>query len=143
MPLGLLDQLKRILAFADIVADKIVADKIVCEEVDLLEEVIPKMYEVMHKVAEVSCDYVKHVRWSAKAIRVWRVLMAAARTVGGSAYQETIEEMDRELRSVIKDFDRALNVEALRRTKETGEHSFSQYLDESFSTVPRRAAPFA
>ena len=64
IPLGLLDRLKRILAFADIVADKIVADKIVCEEVDLLEDVIPRMYEVMHKVAKVSCDYVKHGRSS-------------------------------------------------------------------------------
>ena len=58
--MGLLDRLKRILAFADIAADKIVADKIVCEEADLLEEVIPRMYEVMHKVAKVLCDYVKH-----------------------------------------------------------------------------------
>ena len=58
--LGLLDRLERILVFADIVADKIVADKLVCEETDLLEEVIPRMYEVMHKVAKVSCDSVKH-----------------------------------------------------------------------------------
>ena len=54
--LGLMDSLKRILAFAD----KIVADKIVCEEADLLEEIIPRMYEVMRKVAKVSCNYVKH-----------------------------------------------------------------------------------
>jgi len=67
IPLGLLDQLKRILPFADIVADKIVtdkivADKIVCEEMDL-EDIIPRMYEVMHKVANVSCDYVKYVEY--------------------------------------------------------------------------------
>jgi len=48
------------------------------------------------------------------------VLIIAARTVGGSVYQEAIEEMDRELTRAIEDFDRAVNVEALRRTKETG-----------------------
>jgi len=53
----------------------------------------------------------------------WLVLIIAARTVGGSAYQETIEEMDIELTRVIEDVDRAVNVEALRRTKETGKHS--------------------
>jgi len=60
IPSGLLDRLKRILPFANIVADKIVEDKIVCEETDLLEEIIPRMYEVMHRVARVSYDYVKH-----------------------------------------------------------------------------------
>ena len=53
IPSGLLDRLKRILPFADIVAEKIV-----CEETDLLEKIIPRMFEVMHKVATVSCDYV-------------------------------------------------------------------------------------
>ena len=53
-----------ILPFADVVADKIVADKLVCEETDLLEEIIPRMYEVVHKVAKLSCDYVKHGRLS-------------------------------------------------------------------------------
>ena len=62
---GLLDRLERILSFAD----KTVADKIVCEEVDLLEEVIPRMYEVMHRVAEVSCDYIKHGRSSPRSFR--------------------------------------------------------------------------
>jgi hypothetical protein len=41
--------------------------------------------------------------------------------VGGLAYLERIEELDRDLTNVIEDFDRAVNVEALRRTKETGE----------------------
>jgi len=62
IPSGLLDRLKRILPFANIVADKIVEDKIVCEETDLLEEIIPRMYEVMHRVARVSYDYVRHGR---------------------------------------------------------------------------------
>ena len=58
IPSGLLDRLKRILPFANIVADEIV-----CEETDLLEDIIPRMYEVMHKVAKVSCDNVKHGGW--------------------------------------------------------------------------------
>jgi hypothetical protein len=52
--------------------------------------------------------------------------MTAARTVGGPAYLEMIEEMDRELTKVIEDFDRAVNVEALHRTKETGKYLLSQ-----------------
>jgi len=59
IPSGLLDRLKRILPFANIVADKIV-----CEETDLLEEIIPRMYEVMHRVAKVSYDYVTYGRSS-------------------------------------------------------------------------------
>ncbi len=50
----------------------------------------------------------------------------SARTVGGSARPEVIEEMDRELTKVIEDFDRAVNVEALRLAKETGKHALSQ-----------------
>jgi len=52
--------------------------------------------------------------------------MIAARTVGGQVHPEAIEEMDRELTRVIEDFDRAVNVEALRLAKETGRHSSSQ-----------------
>ena len=59
IPSGLLDRLKRILPFADTVADRIV-----CEETDLLEEIIPRMHEVMYRVAKVSCDYVTHGRSS-------------------------------------------------------------------------------
>ena len=58
MPSGLLDRLKHILPFADVVAEEIV-----CEETDLFEEIIPRMFEVMQMVAKVSCDYVKHGRW--------------------------------------------------------------------------------
>jgi hypothetical protein len=58
MPLGLLDRLNRILTFADTVKEEIV-----CEETDL-SEVIPRMFEVIRKAAEVSCDYVKRGRWS-------------------------------------------------------------------------------
>ena len=46
-------------------------------------------------------------------------IMIAARTIGGPSYQEMIEEMDIELTKVIDDFDRAVNVEALRLANET------------------------
>ena len=47
--------------------------------------------------------------------------------MGGLAYPEKIEKMDRELTKVIEDFDRAVNVETLRRTKETGKWLLSRY----------------
>ena len=56
-PLGLLGRLKRILPFADIIAKEIIG-----EETDLLEKIIPRMFEVMYGVAKVSCDYVRHGR---------------------------------------------------------------------------------
>ena len=43
--------------FADIVAEEIV-----CKETDLLEKVVPRMFEVMYRVAKMSCDYVKRGR---------------------------------------------------------------------------------
>jgi len=46
--------------------------------------------------------------------------MITARAVGGSVYSEKIEEMDRELSRVIEDFDRAMDVEALRLAKKNG-----------------------
>ena len=49
----------------------------------------------------------------------------SARTIGGSVWPEVIEEMDRELTKVIEDFDRAVNVEALRLAKETGKYALS------------------
>ena len=54
IPSALLDRLQRILVFADKVADEIV-----CKETELLEKIIPRMFEVMQTVARVSCDYVK------------------------------------------------------------------------------------
>jgi hypothetical protein len=54
-----------------------------------------------------------------------------------------IKEVDSELTTVVEDFDRAMNVEALRRTKGIGEHSSSPSFDGPFSTVLCRAAPFA
>ena len=52
---------------------------------------------------------------------VWTVqlLMIVERTLSGLVRPEKIEEMDEELTKVIEDFDRAVNVEALRVAKET------------------------
>ena len=55
--------------------------------------------------------------------------MIAARTIGGPAYPEQFEEIDKELTKVIEDFDRALYVEALRLANETSTFSFSQSVD--------------
>jgi len=61
--------------------------------------------------------------------------MITARAVGGSVYSEKIDEMDRELSKVIEDFDRAVDVEALRLAKKNGKqllpllgHNRSQWL---------------
>ena len=58
MPSGLCDRLRRILPLA-----KQVADEIVSEETRILKDLIPRMFEVMHRVAQLSCDYVKRGRW--------------------------------------------------------------------------------
>ena len=55
--------------------------------------------------------------------------MIAARTSVGPAYPEMIEEMDRELNNVIKDFDRAVYVEALRLANKTSKLSLSHPVD--------------
>jgi len=57
IPLGIFDRLQRILPLAEKVADKIV-----CDETDILEEIIPRMFNVMRKVAEFSCDYFRRGR---------------------------------------------------------------------------------
>ena len=49
--------------------------------------------------------------------------MIAARTVGGLRDSSAIEEIESDLAKVIEDFDHAVNIEALRRINETGEHS--------------------
>ena len=55
----------------------------------------------------------------------WQVLMITARTAGGPAHLEKIEEMDRELTKVIEDFNHAVDVEALRLAKKSGEYSLT------------------
>ena len=59
MPPSLLDRLQRILPSADKVADEIVS-----EETDILDEIMPRMFEVMQKIARFLCDYVKRGRFS-------------------------------------------------------------------------------
>ena len=118
MPSELCDRVQRILPLA-----KKVSDGIDCQEAEILKELIPRMFEVMYRVAKLSCDYVKRGRWSSP----WfgRLLMIAARTIGGPAYPEMIEEMEKELSMVIEDFDRAVNVETLRLANETSKPSSS------------------
>ena len=106
---------------------KKVSDEIVSEETDILKELVPRMFEVMYRVAKLSCDYVKRGRSSSH--RFDTLLMIAARTGGGPAYLEMMEEMDKELKKVIEDFDRAVNVEALRLVNKTSKPSFSQSVD--------------
>ena len=48
----------------------------------------------------------------------------AERTLSGLVHPEKIEEIDKELTQVIEDFDRAINVEALRLAKGTSKRSF-------------------
>ena len=54
-----MDRLQRILVFADKVANDIVG-----EETEILEKTITEMFEVMQKVANFSCEYVKRGRFS-------------------------------------------------------------------------------
>ena len=65
------------------------------------------------------------------------------RTVGGPIRPESIEDMDSELTKVIEDFDRAVNVEALRLAKESGKHALSQCDKSSLSVVSCRTTVFA
>jgi len=48
--------------------------------------------------------------------------MIAERTLTGLVHPQKIEEMNKELTEVIEDFDRAMNVEALRLAKENSTH---------------------
>jgi hypothetical protein len=59
MPSSLLDQLQRVSPLADKVADEIVSEK-----TDILEKIMPRMFEVMQKIAKFLCDYVKRGRFS-------------------------------------------------------------------------------
>ena len=61
MPLGLFDRLQRILPLADKVAEDIVY-----EETEVLEKIMPRVFEVMQAVAKFSCDYVRRGRFGAQ-----------------------------------------------------------------------------
>ena len=54
IPLGLFNQLKRVLSPMDVAKDAVVL-----ENTDVFKEHIPRMFEVMQKVAKYSCDYVR------------------------------------------------------------------------------------
>ena len=58
MPSGLCDRVQRIVPLATKVSDEIVS-----EETEILKELIPRMFEVMHRAAKLSCDYVRRGRW--------------------------------------------------------------------------------
>ena len=117
MPLALLDRLQRILLLTDKVADEIDDQK-----TEILAKIIPQMYEVMHRVARFSCQYVKRGKQPSPGL-AGGVLMIAMITGGraGPAYHDEIEEMDRELAKVTEDFMRAVDVETLRVATRSGE----------------------
>jgi len=66
MPSALLDRLQRILPLGTKVADDVV-----CEETEILEKVIQRMFDVMRKVAEFSCNYVKGNRRSLSGVGMY------------------------------------------------------------------------
>ena len=55
-------------------------------------------------------------------IYILHVLTIVATTAGGLVGHGTIGETEKDLTKVIEDFDRAVNVEALRRIKAAGKH---------------------
>jgi hypothetical protein len=57
------------------------------------------------------------------------MLMIVERTVSGLVQPVTIEELDTELNKAIEDFDRAVNVEALRLAQKHGQYSLYQFGD--------------
>jgi len=78
--------------------------------------------------------------------QVWivKLLMIAERTLSGLVRPEKIEEMDEELTKVIEDFDRAVNVEALRLAKETSKQTLEtskQTLETSKQTLETSKQP--
>jgi len=139
VPSSLLDRLQRVLPLADKVADEIVS-----EETDILDKIMPRMFEVMQKIAKFLCEYVKRGRFSRLSLFwILQMLMIAERTGDALIYskdKEMMEEMDEELANVIEDFLRAVEVEALRLAKRSGESSFSQHTAGTFSVVPCRAS---
>ena len=68
------------------------------------------------------------------------MLTIAERTLSGLVHPEKLEEVDGELTKVIEDFDRAMNVEALRLAKETSKCPLISN-DRGFSVVSCRTSP--
>jgi len=139
MPSSLLDRLQSILPLAEKVANEIVD-----EETAILEKIMPRMFEVMQRIAKFLCNYVKRGRFSRRSL-FWipQILMIAERTGDALIYskdKEMIEAMDGELANVIEDFTRAVNVEALRLAKRGGKHSLFQLRASPLSVVSCRAS---
>jgi len=59
MPSSLLDQLQRVSPLAGKVADEIVS-----EETDILDKIMPRIFEVMQTIAKFLCQYVRRGRFS-------------------------------------------------------------------------------
>jgi len=58
MPSDLFNRLQRVLPLADKVADDIA-----CEETEILDKIVPRMFEVIQTTVKFSCDYVKRGRF--------------------------------------------------------------------------------
>jgi hypothetical protein len=134
---GLLDQLQRIFPLAAKLDEEIVQ-----EETEILKNTIPRMFEVIQQVSKCSCEYVKREYFGGQHVSVLEMLTIAGKTEGGSVHQQGIEEMEQELTRVVEDFDRAVNVDALRLAKDTGKRRLSQSDAGSFLVVSCRANPF-
>src|SRR5258708_18910051 len=138
MLFGFYDRLQRILPFADTVIEEIV-----CEDTEVLEEIILQLFDVMQRVANFSCGYVKRGRFGRRSsFQDWQTLRIAVRMVDGLVYskeKKRIDEMDGELTKIVNDFTRAVDVETLRLAKKSGTHSLFQSGDGAFSVVSRRA----
>jgi len=80
MPEGLLDRLKRISLFADKVADEIVY-----EETDILEKTIPRMFDVMQRVAKYLCEYARRGRFGRQSPGLGSAVADDRREDGGWA----------------------------------------------------------
>jgi hypothetical protein len=138
VPSSLLDRLQRVLPLADKDVDEFVS-----EETEILDKIMPRMFEVMQKIAIFLCDYVKRRRFSRLSLcRIPQMLMILEQTGNGpidSKNKEMMEEMDGELANVIEDFLHAVDVEALRLAKRFGKLALSQYRLSPFSVALCRA----
>ena len=68
IPLSVFDRLQRIEPLV-----KKATDEIVCEETDILEKILPRMFKVMQRVAEYSCDYVRRGRLGGCCLSRFRI----------------------------------------------------------------------
>ena len=104
-----------------------VADEIVCEETEILEKIVPRMFEVMQSTVKNLCDYIKRGRFGRQSHLVdleYCLLMIAGRMRDGLMNpndNEMIEKMAGELADIIEDFMHAVDVETLCLAKESGE----------------------